>query len=539
MLIKREICRFILSGLMAWCTLGAFANETDQYTLPIGRDFADLRVYFTGLVLGDIEDSMELVNGDIEEALQAGATKESMEKFYSANEMASVVYSKLFMTFPVNESLDVILHTKVFRDKHPGMLTAYRPETSIYDHPGLVIDLFRIVRLLFRASTVNIDGTLLGTDKLIHFLHLGRVYQASYSKYLDRGMDPEAARARAVGKSAGNHPLLSENGFLGMATTGVRSNADLAADYAGYKFFRNLTEEVWIGDRKVPPILVLDGDLWSLNDHVNRYSDFFVQFVTPHWNEGLNPNIYGFYTDNLVAKMLQKRCPDLLDLYLDPRGNRRNREKFAALERELSMFYGEDYGWENEGDEAVSILNLCFELENGELDVPDDYTNTDQNPPDRFGRSELWWVANEGDLDRARDLLAQGADPNAADHDGETPLHAAARRGNDEILAELLAHGADPGSLALYETTPLHISVRDQKAACTRLLLEHGADANALDAFGHAPLHDAALRYDLRSARLLLAAGALADRQVTGGPTPMQLAQQVKDEEILELLTSR
>jgi hypothetical protein len=334
--------------------------------------------------------------------------------------------------------------------------------------------------------------------------------------------------------------MYSENGFLGMATTGVRSNADLAADYAGYKFFRNLTEEVWIGDRKTPPIMVLEGDLWRLNDHVNMYSDFFVQFVTPHWNEGLNPNIYGFYTDNLVAKMLQKRCPDLLDLYLDPRGNRRNRDKWAELEKELSTFYGEEYGWENEGDKAVSILNLCFELENGTLDSPE--TEVEPDDPeiaDRFGRNELWWAANEGDLDTVRDLLSRGLDPNVTDLDGEAPLHAAARWDHAEIVAELLAHGADPNVKALYETTPLHLSVRDQRVAATRLLLDHGADVNAVDAFGHAPLHDAALRHDTLSARLLLEAGAEVDFPGSTGLNPLELAQQAGDPAMLELLTSR
>lgn len=530
----------MLAGLMAWGSLAAVANETDQYTLPIGRDFADLRVNITRLVLGDIEDSMGVVNEDIARGLQAGKTRESMENLYSPNNMASVVYSKLFMTFPANESLDVILHTKVFKDKHPGMITAYRPETSIYDHPGLLIDITKIVRLLFRASTVNIDGTRLGTDKIIHFLHLGRVYQASFEKYLDRGMDPEDALARAVDKSAGGHPLLSESGFLGMATTGVRSNADLAADYAGYKFFRNLTEEVWIGDRKIPPILVLEGDFFRLNDHVNAYSDFFVQFVTPHWNEGLNPNIYGFYTDNLVAAMLQKRCPDLLDLYLDPRGNRRNRQQFAELERELSTFYGEDYGWKNEGDEAVSILNLCFDAENGALDAPESESGAaDPEEPDRFGRNELWWAANEGSLDTVRDLLAQGGNPGISDFDGETPLHAAARWDHAEVLAELLAHGADPNTTALYETTPLHLAVRDQRTACTRLLLAHGADVNAVDAFDHTPLHDAALRNDTLTARLLLDAGAEVESPTSVGLNPLQLAQQVHDEAMQELLTER
>jgi hypothetical protein len=543
----RQVFPFVLSGLITFSALEAVANETDQYSLPIGRDFADLRGYFTKLVYDDVAAATARVNRDIEASLKDGQPSERTERLQSADHMGSVVWGYLFRTFPSNGSLDAMLHSKFFRDRYPGMLTAYRAETSIYDHPGLVIDITKIIRVFFRASTVNIDGTLLGTDKLIHFLQLGRIYHSSYVKALDDGFDTEEARVRAVKLSAGHQPLLSESGFLGMVTTGVRSNADLASDYAGFRFYLNITEEIQWRDRRVPPMLVRDGHYWRLNEQVNPYSDFFVQFISPHWNEALNYNIYAFYTDNLVGKMVQQRCPDLLDKYLDPRGNRRNRQQFEALEEELSTLYGEDYGWRSEGDEAISIANLCFEedteaeteVETEEDTGPQAVPDTEVAGPDRFNRSELWWAANEGELDAVQDLLAQGADPNAMDFDGETPLHAAARLGDADIVATLLDHGADPGALALYDTTPLHISVRDQRVEVTRQLLEQGADANALDGFGHAPLHDAALRNDLRSARLLLASGADAGLKGTAGQTPLDLAERAGDQTMLNLLASR
>ena len=59
-----------------------------------------------------------------------------------------------------------------------------------------------------------------------------------------RGVDESTAVAQAVPLSTGNNLLLSENWLLGRFTTGIRSNADLAANYAGFKFYRNLTEPV-------------------------------------------------------------------------------------------------------------------------------------------------------------------------------------------------------------------------------------------------------------------------------------------------------
>ena len=94
-----------------------------------------------------------------------------------------------------------------------------------------------------------------------------------------------------------------------MLTTGIRSNADLAANYAGFKFYRNLTEEVRIGDRVMPPMLVRQGPYWRLNDQVQPDSDFFTAFITPHWNEALNPNVYAIVTDARVRARAAQSLP--------------------------------------------------------------------------------------------------------------------------------------------------------------------------------------------------------------------------------------
>ena len=151
--------------------------------------------------------------------------------------------------------------------------------------------------------------------------------------------ESEAVRRRSSSPPA-TTCCLSENGLLGMLTTGIRSNADLAANYAGFKFYRNLTEEVRIGNRVMPPMLVRQGPYWRLNDQVRPDSDFFTAFITPHWNEALNPNVYANVTDARVRAVLRSRCPDLLDWYRDERGRPLSRRQFVAIEKELSTFTG-------------------------------------------------------------------------------------------------------------------------------------------------------------------------------------------------------
>ena len=91
------------------------------------------------------------------------------------------------------------------------MITAYRPEQSIYDDPLLLLDLTKIIRVFFRAATVSVDGKLFGTDKLIHFVHVGRIHQSSYLAARKQGLGEWEAVSQVVQLSSGNNLLLSEN----------------------------------------------------------------------------------------------------------------------------------------------------------------------------------------------------------------------------------------------------------------------------------------------------------------------------------------
>jgi hypothetical protein len=549
-----------------WC-FPAPAHETDQYTLPLGRQFADLGPLLSRMVHGAVVAGVSDANSQIEQSLRNGLPTRATAHLQSPELVAAKVWGRLFATFPTNEILDGVLAGQRTRSQYPGQVTSYRAEQSIHDDPLLLLDVTKMVRSLFRACTVSIDGKPVGTDKLIHFIHLGHIYYASYIDARKRGVGESMAVDRAVRLSTESNLLLSENWLLGTLTTGIRSNADLAANYAGFKFYRNLTEPVRLGNRTVEPMLVRQGLYWRLNAQTQPDSDFFTVFVTPHWNEALNPNVYAFGIRGRMRSVLRSRCPDVLDWYRDEHGRGLTRRQFAEIEAELSTFHGEEYGYRSGGEDAVSIASTCFNdgassmpavdsMDRGAgtlrrqspVERPSGWGGQDGTPGpadrssqpgvDELGRTPLWWAARDGRLDEVERRLAQGEDPNAADADGEGPLHAAARFGRTGVVEALLARGADPGMRALHETTALQLSAVEAQLETARALLKHGADPNARDALGGSPLHAAVARGNLELVVLLLEAGADSRAADGGGVTPLELAARTRNRPLVETLKS-
>lgn len=560
---------FILGLALAFLALRSLtvaAHETDQYTLPVGREFADLGPHFSRVVHGAIVEAVGGTNAAIKRSLgRAGPTSET-SRLQSAEVISGEVWLQLYAAFPFNESLDAGLASQRMHAHYPGLITVYRPEQSIYEDPLLMLDVTKIVRTLARACTVNVDGTLFGTDKIIHFINLGQIYHSTYLGAMKQGLGESEAVSRAVQVSAGDNLLLSESGLLGMLTTGIRSNADLAANYAGFKFYRNLTEEVRIGNRVMAPMLVRQGPYWRLNDQVRPDSDFFTAFITSHWNEALNPNVYANVTDARVRAAVRSRCPDLLDWYRDERGGPLSRRHFVAAEKELSTLFGEPYGYQYGGRNRVSIATTCFQSDEigdtnrVETDAGDraaqgrfplqsvwalraraqaaSPSRPSEPLVDQLGRTHLWWAARHGQLEEVKRLLAQGENPNQADIDGETPLHAAARWGQVDVVEVLISHGAHLGAKALYAETPLRVAVEQAQLGTARALLSHKADANARDLFGRSPLHDAVSRGSGELVGLLLHHGADPGAADDNGTTPLHLAARSGSPALVEVLLS-
>lgn len=74
-----------------------------------------------------------------------------------------------------------------------------------------------------------------------------------------------------------------------------------------------------------------------------------------------------------------------------------------------------------------------------------DVSGADVNGVDARGRTALWFVCRNNDIDTAKWLIEQGADVNKVNGQGHSALMAAVARGNTEIARLLIGKGAEIG----------------------------------------------------------------------------------------------
>ncbi|MBT8058338.1 MAG: hypothetical protein KJO33_02010, partial [Gammaproteobacteria bacterium] len=151
----------------------------------------------------------------------------------------------------------------------------------------------RVAKLFGVGPTIKLNDTLIGSDKLGHFLSQGRKFYFRYLRYEDE--------ERAAEQSA-----YTERALFGQMTTGVYSNADLVANFEGYRFYRSLFEDDVVPGK--PAILAWEGDRWIIQrpftwaDHVNAY-----------WDEALNVNHYDSLLYPYIRERLLSFCPDYFE----------------------------------------------------------------------------------------------------------------------------------------------------------------------------------------------------------------------------------
>jgi len=162
-----------------------------------------------------------------------------------------------------------------------------RHESIYQGHPFWAT---RVAGIFGVGPTIKVNGQLIGSDKLGHFLSQGRKF---YRRYLKSHSEEQAAEQSAF----------TERAIFGQMTTGVYSNADLVANYEGYRFYRGLFEDGVIDDK--PAILAWDKDHWVIQraftwaDHVNAY-----------WDEALNIDHYDRILYPYMKARLETFCPD-------------------------------------------------------------------------------------------------------------------------------------------------------------------------------------------------------------------------------------
>jgi ankyrin repeat protein len=498
------------------------AHEVDHYTLPSGTRFADLGPYLTATVYDRIEHAVNRLNDGLR---QAGAAER--ERLASPDALADAVRAEFPGPLDYIAGLERQLHDPAFTAGYGGLIVAHRSDPCIYDGASLLIEP-RAFFLLWRSSLLRVNGVFVGTDKIGHFVHNGYNYYAAYRAELRAGADSAAAERAAVRVGVDGNLFLSERGLLGSLTSSVISNADLAANYLGFLFYLNLTQDVHLHGELQLPLVRFDRE-WHLASHVRRNSDFLCRFFSDHLDELLNPNIYEQRMHDVVQDRVAAQCARISAWYADANGVPRSRDWFEAQRRELSTYYGADYGYISEAPAGfVIVANICFGTTTAHVVSP-----TDSSDP--LHRTALMRAVRSGDAIRVRAALA-GTDVNVIDLDGETALHHAARSGNAQIAESLVAAGARCDIANRFGRTPLHLAAAHDATDVLVALLRMPLPVNAADTFGVTALHDAAASGHIDCVARLIAAGAALDLADCSGNTPLHLAARAGRQDVVERL---
>jgi hypothetical protein len=163
--------------------------------------------------------------------------------------------------------------------KHDALVPLYKVrDKGIFGH-AVDYDDARLTWYIELSPIVQVSGVLMGIDKLGHFLAQGFQYYERH-RALPREL-PASARYEALRQ----YGHAQEVGALGIATGGVYSFADLAANWAGMLFFLSLFEDIDAeGDRHARYFVRTESGGYRLARAFHWY-----EWVSSDWDEVLNP----------------------------------------------------------------------------------------------------------------------------------------------------------------------------------------------------------------------------------------------------------
>jgi hypothetical protein len=349
-----------LAGLLIPGALVASAHETDNFCLPLDTELADLGHFLETVHTMVLQETVADVNACIEKAIRINDHATRAARLRECHDPLTL--SKAFMKrfgHPLFEDgqMERALRGAWAHQTYAGQKPSHQ-DLRINFAAHFPLDPRRLM-VLSQSRTVKAFGVYFGGDKLVHFHHLGADYYRMYLSLITAGLSKEAAYRKVIEHYA-EGGVWSEKALFGTLATGIYSNADMAANHLGFKFFLNLTERVVLKGEAREPLLMRSGVFWRLNLHVRPGSGWFGAFISDHWNEALNPNRYSASMRPGIRRALRGRAKDIVRFYTQKDGRPEDPAYFDNLARELSTYYGEAYGHSGQVETLMTIGNTCI-----------------------------------------------------------------------------------------------------------------------------------------------------------------------------------
>jgi hypothetical protein len=326
------------------------AFETDQFNLP-PVPLADIGDEVSEYVEENLRAVVAKVNVDIVKSqacvettstkgcASADAERNKLAYLRSNDAVAHELFKRIGDGSLMFTKFGKWINSHKFRAQPASYKTSY--SESIY--------LLMPFDYLTISGTVRLFGSEFGIDKLEHFFQQGYKYYAIRNSEVAKGKTIVDAEKKAV-----KWGQRTERTYYGLLVSGVYSNADLYANYAGMKFYVGLTSPIRIGENERAPIVALSDGKWVIDSDKLR-ENLLKPFLTDHMNEALNPSSYAFNLFPSVRRVVKKHsCPEWRKAYPDLTQN-----AMAERSKALELWNGEEYGFTKKS-RMVTIAETCF-----------------------------------------------------------------------------------------------------------------------------------------------------------------------------------
>lgn len=227
----------------------------------------------------DLADSLAILDSRVNDALDRVAA--SWNRGENERAFVTAVYARLGSIHWIDP-----LERWAMEAPEVDRLPTNRRDAVFANVPLIRAQLARI----WLGRTININGVYIGTDKIGHFISQGRKF---YRRFQRLGSEERAARLSAAWEG------LIWGGLL----SGIYSNADLVANYEGYRFFRGLFHGGIVADKG--PVF-----RWQSGRPIRLRTFTWADHVNPLWDEMLNPASYVAALVPYLQRRMKKLCDD-------------------------------------------------------------------------------------------------------------------------------------------------------------------------------------------------------------------------------------